>query len=73
MKNDFERFHKIIADSKMEIAEKYGRMVAHLEKIEKELREIKNAPEDYCDLFDELDDAESLIQELIRQILGEST
>ena len=38
---------------------------------EKELREIKNAPEDWCDLFDELDDAESLIQELIREILGE--
>ena len=42
MKNDFERFHEIIADSKMEIAEKYGRMVAHLEKIEKELRQMIN-------------------------------
>ena len=42
MKNNFERFHEIIADSKMEIAEKYGRMVAHLEKIEKELRQMIN-------------------------------
>lgn len=42
MKAKWERLHEIIGDPNMTMAEKYGRLIAHIEKIEAELREIHN-------------------------------
>jgi len=38
---------------------------------EAELREIKNNPEEWCNYYPQSCDAESLIQDLIKEILGD--
>ena len=39
MKAKWKRFREIIGDPNMPMVEKYGRLIAHIEKIEAELRE----------------------------------